>query len=174
MKFLIGGKVREPKDASKSIQGRLGVIPRPAVFDWRLLIISLNGRRCKNSAPCVVFLQKIKQNCFIFSFSVPRWVADFLLSRKPPAVLVVPKSFSFAQFVYPSRARNKKKPSPLFGGEGVNGVDGWGVVKTPHHRLKAEPPLKGKPKINHIYGSRANSANDCYFDEPIGSANNVP
>ena len=71
MKFLIGGKVREPKDASKSIQGRLGVIPRPAVFDWRLLIISLNGRRCKNCAPCVVFLQKIKQNCFIFSFPSP-------------------------------------------------------------------------------------------------------
>ena len=30
------------------------------------------------------------------------------VSRKPPAVLVVPKSFSFARIIYPSEARNQE------------------------------------------------------------------
>ena len=29
------------------------------------------------------------------------------VKRKPPAVLVVPKSFRFAQFIYPSEARSQ-------------------------------------------------------------------
>ena len=29
------------------------------------------------------------------------------VKRKPPAVLVVPKSFSYARFMYPSKARNQ-------------------------------------------------------------------
>ena len=108
----------------------------------------------------------------LFSKSFPH---TSLYPRKPPAVPVVPKSFSFAQFP-------PQRKAPLCKGSwtrsGLRGCTHEKLEKTiPPSRQAVPPPFtQGRLKRDrcHICGSGATSASGGLFDEPIGSACEMP
>ena len=98
----------------------------------------------------------------------------FIVYRKPPALLVVPKSFSFAQFP-------PQRKAPLCKGScqrsWLRGCTREKSEKTiPPSRQAVPPPFtQGRLKNScHICGSGATSASGGSFDEPIGSACEMP
>ena len=93
-------------------------------------------------------------------------------------MLVVPKSFSFAQIIYPSEARNQVAFSCGRRGTTVVVDEELPCVKdTSSVSLTAATfPHWGRLRLSdcHVCGGRATIASGGFFDEPIGSACEVP
>ena len=100
-------------------------------------------------------------------------------------MLVVPKSFSFSQFIYPSEARNQVAFSCGRRGTTVVVDEELDCAKdTSSVSLRLPPSLPqamlkpnwGRLRLSdcHVCGGRATIASGGFFDEPIGSACEMP
>ncbi|MBQ8147040.1 MAG: hypothetical protein IJ039_09670, partial [Clostridia bacterium] len=87
-----------------------------------LLVIFRNLIIHQSKQPLNTF--SVKSGCFFTFWAFLVCQPLFSCIQKTVGSGGAPKCVSYAQLNYPSKARNNKKPSPLFGGEGGNRVDG--------------------------------------------------